>query len=60
MQVSIGFFLEQEEKDLLDAIAERNGRASKSAMLRKLITDEAQRQGITLNQPIESAPQASR
>lgn len=48
MNKSIGFFLDKEEKQLLEAIAEQDGRASMSAILRKLIRKEATERGIKI------------
>jgi hypothetical protein len=50
----------KEEKDLLKQIAVRRGRIGLSGVIRDFIQTEAQRQGITVSQPIESAPQATR
>ena len=42
----IQFQASKEEKQLLTQLAERNGRASISATLRRLIRDEATRYGV--------------
>lgn len=44
--VLIQFHVSKEEKQLLSQLAERNGRASVAATLRRLINDEAFRQNI--------------
>jgi len=47
--VFIQFQASQKEKQLLSLIAKRNGRASVSATLRRLIHDEAEREEIDVS-----------
>lgn len=56
---SIRFIATEQDKALLDAIAEKDGNSSMSATIRRLIRDEAVRRGIDCvsTNPIIEQPQ---
>jgi hypothetical protein len=51
MDVSVRFIMSNQDKAMLDAIVRADGDAPMSAVLRRLIRDEAQRRGIKLVDP---------
>lgn len=57
---SIRFIATEQDKALLDAIAEKDGHTSMSATIRRLIRDEAFRRGIDCvsTNPIVDQPQS--
>jgi hypothetical protein len=46
MDIRLQLLLSEQDKTLLDALAQLNGDASMSAVVRRLIRDEASRRGI--------------
>lgn len=49
--IFIQFEATSEIKEMLSRISEQDGKASKSAVLRRLVQDEAKRRGIETPQP---------
>jgi hypothetical protein len=49
MDIRLQLLLSEQDKTLLDALAQLNGDASMSAVLRRLIREESVRRGIVTN-----------